>query len=245
MGLLSNEGIARRNLSVFFLIDISGSMMGAPIAAVNEAMEKLVPVMKKLDEDNADAEVSFGILTFGTTVSWLTPNGPESVADFEWTDVNVDGLTSLGAAFKDLNSKLSTNAFMKAASASLAPVFILISDGVPSDDYEKSLSDLKQNNWFRSGMKLALAYEDGVDRQILEKFTGTNEAIIDIKNAEDLRKVIQFVTVTSSQIASKSQVAVTEEVSTDDPSGGGADVAAQVTDDDGNIDVDVDDWGEW
>ena len=42
MGVYDNvEGVARKSMVMFFLIDTSGSMEGRSIAAVNDAMQKL------------------------------------------------------------------------------------------------------------------------------------------------------------------------------------------------------------
>jgi len=247
MSLLSSEGVVRRNLTIFFIIDVSGSMSGAPIGAVNEAMEKLGPIMQKMDEDNADASVSFAVLTFGSGVRWITPNGPEDVNDFVWKDVSINGLTELGSAARELNSKLSKDGFMASASSSLAPVFILISDGMPTDNYQVELEKLWKNNWFKAGMKIALTYDFDEGQDVLEEFTGSSEAIMNITNPEQLRTIIKYVSVTASQVASKSMISVDQGgQDSSDVTGGGAGVLEELRDDDGNVAVDVDDdWGEW
>ena len=39
MGLLDNESIPRRKMTLFFVIDTSGSMVGSKIGSVNDAIE--------------------------------------------------------------------------------------------------------------------------------------------------------------------------------------------------------------
>ena len=109
----------------------------------------------------------------------------------------------MGAAFKSLEEKLhKERGFMKTASGSFAPVFIHLSDGDPTDNFEHELKKLQGNNWFRSGVKVAIAIGNDANREILKKFTGSDESVLTVHNKEDLKALIRFVTVTSSQVAS-------------------------------------------
>ena len=96
---------------------------------------------------------------------------------------------------------------MKAASGSFAPAIILLSDGAPTDDFESGLATLKQNNWFKAAIKVAIAIGDDADKDVLTQFTGTNEAVFTVHNIDALKQIIRVVAVTSSQIGSKSSTA--------------------------------------
>ena len=49
MGVYDNvEGVARKSMVMFFLIDTSGSMAGRSIAAVNDAMREVIPDVKDI-----------------------------------------------------------------------------------------------------------------------------------------------------------------------------------------------------
>ena len=52
-GALSKS--ARKELHVFFVLDTSGSMVGAPIASLNRAVEETIEALKMLSESNGDA----------------------------------------------------------------------------------------------------------------------------------------------------------------------------------------------
>ncbi len=93
---------------------------------------------------------------------------------------------------------------MKSASGSFAPTIILMSDGEPTDNYQVGLNKLKSNNWFKAGLKFAIAIGDDANKDVLEEFTGSKEAILTVHNTEALKKIIRMVSVTSSQIASTS-----------------------------------------
>ena len=205
MGLLdSAESVPRRTMTMFFLIDTSGSMEGSKIGAVNSAMEDVMPIIGDISENNPDAEIKIAVLDFSSDVKWLYDE-PKTASNFQWRDVDADGLTSLGYACLKLEEKLHKNSgFMNSASGSYAPTIILMSDGAPTDNYQSGLGILKQNNWFKAAVKFAIAIGDDADLDVLAEFTGNKEAVLTVHNIDALKKIIRLVSVTSSQIASKS-----------------------------------------
>lgn len=208
MGLLDETvSVPRRTMTLFFLIDTSGSMEGNKIGAVNDAVVNVLPMLNDISETNPDAEIKVAALEFSNGVNWLYDE-PKLAKDFIWQDVAASGLTSLGAACSELASKLSrTGGFMQSASGSFAPAIILLSDGGPTDDYNSGLAKLKANNWFKSAIKIAIAIGDDADKDVLKDFTGSSEAVITVHNIDALKQIIRVVAVTSSQIGSKSSTA--------------------------------------
>ena len=104
----------------------------------------------------------------------------------------------------EILSKMSKNAFLNAPSASVAPAIFLMSDGYPTDEWQSGLALLKKNRWFKYAIKVAVAIGDDADHTILTEFTGTSEAVITTHTPEALKKMIRFVSVTSSKIGSQS-----------------------------------------
>ena len=204
MSLLDNVPIPRKTMVLFFVVDTSGSMMGSKIGEVNSAIEEVIPELKDLSESNADAQIKIACLEFSSGARWLTPNGPMDAENFAWNDMDASGVTDLGDACMKLNEKLSTKAFMKEATGSFAPAIFLLSDGGPTDDYKKGLDALKQNNWFRKAIKVAVAIGNDADTSVLEEFTGNSEAVLVVHNPKMLRKMIKFVSVRASEVASRS-----------------------------------------
>jgi uncharacterized protein YegL len=204
MSLLDKVEIPRRTMTLFFLIDSSGSMDGQKIGTVNAAIEEVIPTLRELSEENADALIKIAALQFADGAKWLTPSGPIEPEHFRWQTIYASGLTDLGAACAELNAKLSTKAFMAEASGSFAPAIFLLSDGAPTDDWERGLNALKQNNWFKAGIKAAVAIGEDADFDVLAEFTGSHESVLMVHNAAALKKMIKFVSVRASQVASKS-----------------------------------------
>lgn len=195
--------IARKTMVLFFLVDTSGSMSGDKIGSLNDAIRETVPDLKDLSSGNPDAAIKIATLQFDTDARWLYPQ-PVDSEDFVWNDLQVGGLTSLGRALNELNSKLSKTAFLQEAAGSYAPVIILLSDGGPTDDYKKGLDSIRQNNWFKHAIKIAIAIGNDADKNVLSEFTGNNESVIEVHNKSALKAIIKFVSVTSSQVNSRS-----------------------------------------
>jgi uncharacterized protein YegL len=203
MALTDAVEIPRRTMVLFFVIDTSGSMVGSKLGAVNTAIEEVIPAIKEISDENADAQIKIAVLEFSSGARWITSNGPMELEQFHWNDLESAGVTDLGAACKALNEKLSTKAFMKEATGSFAPAIFLLSDGEPTDDWQSALTTLKENKWFKTAVKVAVAIGDDANKEVLKEFTGTMEAVLVSYNAVTLKKMIKFVSVRASQVASK------------------------------------------
>lgn len=207
MGLLDNESIPRRKMTLFFVIDTSGSMVGSKIGSVNDAIENVLPMIGEISDENPDAEINVAALEFSTGTHWLYDE-PKEAKEFIWQRVEADGLTSLGEACEELNQKLSRNrGFMSSPSGCFAPAIILLSDGGPTDNFEGGLKTLQGNSWFKNAIKIAIAIGDDADKEVLKQFTGSSEAVITVRNIDALKKMIRIIAITSSQIGSKSTTA--------------------------------------
>lgn len=204
MGLLDNESIPRRKMTLFFVIDTSGSMVGSKIGSVNDAIENVLPMIGEISDENPDAEINVAALEFSTGTHWLYDE-PKEAKEFIWQKVEADGLTSLGEACEELNKKLSRNGgFMSSPSGCFAPAIILLSDGGPTDNFEGGLRSLQGNSWYKNAIKIAIAIGDDADKEVLKQFTGSSEAVITVHNIDALKKMIRIIAITSSQIGSKS-----------------------------------------
>ena len=195
--------IARKTMVLFFLVDTSGSMYGEKMGALNDAIRETVPDLKDLSQSNPDAAIKIAVMQFDTNVRWLYPQ-PIDSEQFRWNDLQAGGLTELGAALLELNGKLSKTQFMQEAAGSYAPVLILLSDGGPTDNFDSALEVIKKNAWFKHAIKIAIAIGNDADKNVLTQFTGNSESVIEVHNKSALKAIIRFVSVTSSQVNSKS-----------------------------------------
>lgn len=198
---LSATGVSRKSLVIFFLIDTSGSMKGKKMGELNTVMEELIPEIRRVGE--ADTEVKVAVLTFSTDVRWMYST-PIPIEDFEWARLRANGVTSMGAAFKELSLRMSRNSFLNSPSLSFAPVIFLMTDGYPSDDYKEGLRELQSNSWYKFGLKAALGIGNEANDDVLAEFTGSKDTVVHAYSGGQLAQMIKIIAVTSSQIGSKS-----------------------------------------
>lgn len=201
----------RKLLPIIYILDTSGSMAGERIASVNEAMRETTDLLKDVSAKNPAAELKIGILEFNSGAEWITKNAGKPglifMEDFFWNDLKAGGLTDLGSALRELDEKLSRERFLDSDVGYKVPVLIFMSDGGPTDDWEKTFNKIKSTNtWFKSATKIAVAVGDEANRDVLTKIADdNNEAVIKVSDNEELKKLIRVVSVTASMIGSKSK----------------------------------------
>ena len=194
--------LKKRAMIVIFVIDISGSMKGARIGAVNDAIRNVLPELKKREKGNTSAEIKVAILEFSTNAHWRTLI-PEPVSTFQFTDItDVYGGTNYGKVFEKLNEKLSADQFMSSTAGAYTPLIVFMTDGKPSDMglYRETLDELKQNKWFRYSTRVGIAIEEGAlsddCKRVLTEFTDNEKNVYEAKNTAILARQIKLVTLT-------------------------------------------------
>lgn len=194
--------LKKRAMVVFFVIDISGSMRGARIGAVNDAIRNVLPELKKRERGNTAAEIKVAVLEFSTKANWRTIS-PEPVSTFQYKDIEfVGGGTNYGTAFAELNDKLTRKKFLNSTAGAYTPLIIFMTDGKPSDMglYREELQKLKQNKWFQYSTRAGIAIEEGAlspeCKRVLLEFTENDKNVYEAKNTVILAKQIELVTLT-------------------------------------------------
>ena len=202
------EGIARQELNLLFVIDNSGSMEGEKIGAVNNAIRDVMSIMPEIQEDTSDALIKISALVFSDKAKWVYSE-PQTVENFKWKDLSIEGGTDLSNAYDELAKFLrkKEKGGKMPDLGGVAPIIILMTDGMPTSyDWEDHLKDLKKKGWFKVALKYALAI--GIDSdeamEVLTKFTGNSETVLKVYTAEALRKVIKVIAITASKIKSNS-----------------------------------------
>lgn len=191
--------LGSRPLHFFWIVDCSGSMINDRIAAVNHAITTVLPVMKEAAENEADAQVLINILKFSNSASWITP-APIPLESFEWSNLDADqeALTSMGKAFELLAGRLTIPPMTERA---LPPVLVLLSDGLPTDDYKPQLERLLNLPWGMKAVRVAIAIGKGADVGVLQEFTGNSELVLQANSPEMLVKMIKWTSTIVQQVS--------------------------------------------
>lgn len=200
--------IVKKVLPIIYAIDTSGSMSGDRIATVNEAMHECEDILKEKASEIPDAEIKIGALKFSSGAQWVTKSGLVSLEDFYWNDVQAGGVTDLGAAINELESKLSRSEFLISETGFCLPVIIFMSDGEPVDDWQKALKKANATNrWFQRARKIAIAIGEKADKKVLEELVGNIEAVVQANDLETIKTLIIAASVSASMLAGQSRMA--------------------------------------
>jgi uncharacterized protein YegL len=146
--------------------------------------------MRQVADENPNAEVLVRALKFSSGAQWHVSQ-PTPVADFKWTDLQTEGVTDLGRALAMVAEQLRIPPMSDRA---LPPVLVLISDGQPTDDFNKGLQALMNEPWGKKAVRIAIAIGEDADTEVLQKFIGHPELKpLQANNPEALVRHIKWV----------------------------------------------------
>ena len=164
--------LASRPLHFIWIADSSGSMeQDGKIQALNTAIREAIPHMKKVAEDNPNAQVLVRAVKFSNGAQWHLSQ-PTPVSDFAWTDLAAEGETDMGKALQLVAEQLKMPPMSERA---LPPVLVLLSDGQPTDDFDGGLKALMEQPWGKKAVRIAISIGRDADPEVLQKFIGNSE----------------------------------------------------------------------
>ncbi len=164
--------LASRPLHFIWIADSSGSMeQDGKIQSLNTAIREAIPHMKKVAEDNPNAQVLVRAVKFSNGAQWHISQ-PTPVADFGWTDLVAEGETDMGKALELVAEQLKMPPMSDRA---LPPVLVLVSDGQPTDDFDAGLKALMEQPWGKKAVRIAISIGKDVDDEVLQRFIGNSE----------------------------------------------------------------------
>jgi len=163
--------LAKRPLHFIWIADYSGSMRGKKIESLNVAIRDAIPAMQTVANENPNAEVLVRAVCFSNGAQWHVAQ-PTEIHSFKWTDLKTDSVTDMGAAMELVAAELSIE---KMPPRGLPPVLVLISDGEPTDNFDKGLKALMDQPWGTKAVRIAVAIGEDANLGVLQKFIGNNE----------------------------------------------------------------------
>lgn len=191
--------LAARPLHFIWICDCSGSMRGEKIQQLNFAIRDAVPHMRSVADENPNAQVLVRALKFSHGAVWHIPQ-PTPVSQFQWEDLAAAGETDMGKALAMVAEQLKIPPMTDRA---LPPVLVLISDGQPTDDFNKGLRALMDQPWGKKAVRVAIAIGEDADHEVLKKFIGHPEIEpLQANNPEALVRHIKWVSTAVLQAAS-------------------------------------------
>lgn len=181
-----------RRLPVYLLLDVSYSMMGEPLEAVKVGVQTLVTALRQ--DPHALETVYLSVITFGGTATQLVPLTELPI--FNAPELKPNGATPLGEALNLVSSCIEQEV-TKTTSGSKGdwkPMIFLMTDGLPTDDWEKSL-----NRFYgvKTGVVVACAAGAQADATLLKKIT-ENVVSLDTADAQSIQAYFKWVSASVS-----------------------------------------------
>ena len=139
-------------------------MMGEPIEAVKNGVQTMVSALR---QDPYALETAFlSIITFNSSASQPVPL--TELTSFQTPSIDASGTTSLGAALSLLaqRAEVEVNKTTAEQKGDWKPIVFIMTDGMPTDDWQRGLSDFQKQRW---GMVVACAAGQAVDTTILKQ----------------------------------------------------------------------------
>ncbi|MCO5240085.1 MAG: VWA domain-containing protein [Chitinophagaceae bacterium] len=179
-----------RRLPIYFLIDVSESMVGEQIQLVEEG---LATIIKELKADPYALEtVHISIIVFAGQAMTLVPL--TDIINFYPPKFPIGGGTSLGVGLGQLMYELRKNTIKTTAEqkGDWKPIIFLFTDGVPTDDIKAAFNEWKQN-WQHQTNLVAVSFGEETDLNLLKELT---ENVLLFKNttAQSYREFFRWVT---------------------------------------------------
>jgi uncharacterized protein YegL len=187
--------MASRPLHFIWLADGSGSMrVEGKIQALNHAIREAIPHMRSAAQENPHATVFVNAIRFADEARWMD-NKLTPVSEFRWNDIEAGGATALGEALTMVGEALQPPLMTDRA---LSPVIALVTDGLPTDDFQAGLDHLLSKPWGRQALRIVVAIgEDSASNEAQEIFRAfmANDALrpFHANNPEALAEQIRWV----------------------------------------------------
>jgi uncharacterized protein YegL len=218
-----NINVVKRTITVFFLLDKSGSMDGARIASLNDAIPNTVTALKDVKADNPNLRIVIKVIEFSSQAALTNGANGQDVDSFIWRELTADGYTVTASAINLLCDNLDLEKMPKRG---YPPVCVLVSDGYCTESdqlYNAAIDRLNKDPWGRKAARIVISIGDDLDETALRKFVNRHGEYINCTDATQIGDYIRIKT-TEATLSQSESVTPKEDNSTN----GSADVEENV-----------------
>lgn len=192
-----------RRLPIFFLLDVSESMVGDNLRQLQQGLERLIKSLRT--DPHALETVHLSVIAFAGKARTLAPL--TELAVFYPPRLPIGSGTSLGAALEHLMNEISSSVVRSTPErkGDWKPVVYLMTDGKPTDEINSAIARWKRD--FASSVTLvAIAIGRNASLEALQQLTD-NVLQLDATTDEDFRRFVDWVTL--SVVAQSRSVSTT------------------------------------
>ena len=185
-----------RRLPVYLLLDVSGSMSGEPIAAVQNGVQTMVSAL--MGDPQALESACLSVITFSNSAEQVVPL--TELSQFNPPQLQAGGMTSLGEALAFVAQCADREVVKNTpeAKGDWKPLVFIMTDGGATDDVEKGLAEFRKKKW---GIVVACAAGSGANKQELSKIT---EAVVSL-DTTDSASIAAFFKWVSASVSTSSK----------------------------------------
>lgn len=189
-----------RMLPVYFLIDVSESMIGDTMRQLDEGLAKLSDTLKTIPEALETAQVS--IIAFAGKAKVITPM--VEVANLYPPRLPIGGGTSLGAALELLMERIDHDVTPTTPDrkGDWKPIVFLLTDGVPTDNPGSAMTRWK-SDYARKASLVSISVGGRADLKGLREISDKTMILNDISDnafANLITWVTQSITIQSQSV---------------------------------------------
>ena len=137
------------------------------------------------DIQNCNGKTDFSALLVNNVAETIGREAKKTLADG-----TISCGTDMGAAIKLLTQKIN---FANYPERCLPPVSVLISDGLPTDDYQTALKLFNEEPWAKKMVRLAIAIGEDCDMAVMQEFINNKEIKpLKASNSDQLIRYLKF-----------------------------------------------------
>ena len=187
-----------RLLPVILLVDTSGSMgVDGKIDVLNDAIIRMIAVFKKMSMPGC--EIALTVISFGGVAVVHLPS--TAIQNVVWSPLGAAGTTPMGDAFRLASQLLKDDAAIPLRS--FKPNIILVSDGIPTDEYSEPLKELGLSEHGKRAFRFAVGIGSDARLDVLKEFAGSEGEVVPVERVELLTEFFRYVTLTVTSAATR------------------------------------------
>ncbi len=191
-----------RRLPVFFVLDVSESMVGEPLQRMEEGIDKIVSTLRQ--DPHSLETVFISLIAFAGKAKALTPL--IDLISFYPPKIPIGGGTSLGLALDVLMKEIDTSVVKTTFDqrGDWEPVVFLITDGKPTDQPNASVQRWRKEYADHVTM-IAITLGTNADMSVLKQLTETVLAL-ESSTEEDFKSFIEWVSASVKMQSQKIEI---------------------------------------